>query len=52
MQGWAGKILDINLTDGSIETVPLDSEMARLFLGGFGPDLLSVLLLNAAQYPR
>jgi aldehyde:ferredoxin oxidoreductase len=36
MQGWAGKILDINLTDGSIETRPLDSEMARLFLGGRG----------------
>ena len=36
MQGWAGKILDINLTDGSIETLPLDSEMARLFLGGRG----------------
>jgi aldehyde:ferredoxin oxidoreductase len=36
MQGWAGKILDINLTDGSIETVPLDKEMARLFLGGRG----------------
>ena len=36
MQGWTGKILDINLTDGSIETVPLDMEMARLFLGGRG----------------
>lgn len=36
MQGWAGKILDINLTDGSINTVPLDMEMARLFLGGRG----------------
>jgi len=36
MLGWAGKILDINLTDGSIETVPLDMEMARLFLGGRG----------------
>ncbi len=36
MQGWAGKILDINLTDGSMETRPLDSEMARLFLGGRG----------------
>jgi len=36
MQGWAGKILDINLTDGSIETVPLDMEIARLFLGGRG----------------
>ncbi len=36
MLGWAGKILDINLTDGTIETVPLDMEMARLFLGGRG----------------
>jgi len=36
MQGWAGKILDINLTDGSMETRPLDKEMARLFLGGRG----------------
>ncbi len=36
MQGWTGKILDINLTDGSIETLPLDMEMARLFLGGRG----------------
>lgn len=36
MQGWTGKILDINLTDGSIETIPLDMEMARLFLGGRG----------------
>jgi aldehyde:ferredoxin oxidoreductase len=36
MQGWAGKILDIDLTSGSIETVPLDREMARLFLGGRG----------------
>ena len=36
MLGWAGKILDINLTDGSIDTVPLDMEMARLFLGGRG----------------
>lgn len=36
MEGWAGKILDINLTSGTIETVPLDLEMARLFLGGRG----------------
>lgn len=36
MQGWAGKILDINLSDNSVETVPLDMEMARLFLGGRG----------------
>ena len=36
MQGWAGKILDINLGSGSVETIPLDREMARLFLGGRG----------------
>ncbi len=36
MQGWAGTILDINLSEGSIETVPLDKEMARLYLGGRG----------------
>ncbi len=36
MQGWAGKILDINLTTGSIESRPLDMEKARLFLGGRG----------------
>ena len=36
MQGWAGKILDINLTTGAIDTLLLDREMARLFLGGRG----------------
>ncbi|MDX1416513.1 MAG: aldehyde ferredoxin oxidoreductase N-terminal domain-containing protein, partial [Candidatus Promineifilaceae bacterium] len=36
MQGWTGKILDINLTEKTIETIPLDREMARLFLGGRG----------------
>lgn len=36
MQGWVGKILDIDLNRGSIETRPLDMEMARLFLGGRG----------------
>ncbi len=36
MEGWAGKILDIDLTSGSIETHPLDMEMARLYLGGRG----------------
>ena len=36
MQGWTGKILDINLTEGTIDTVPLDREMALLFLGGRG----------------
>jgi aldehyde:ferredoxin oxidoreductase len=36
MQGWAGKILDINLSDNRIESFPLDREMARNFLGGRG----------------
>jgi aldehyde:ferredoxin oxidoreductase len=36
MEGWAGKILDIDLTSGSIETHPLDMKMARLYLGGRG----------------
>lgn len=36
MEGWAGKILDIDLTSGEISTHPLDREMARLFLGGRG----------------
>ena len=36
MEGWAGKILDINLTTGTIESTPLDMDMARLFLGGRG----------------
>jgi len=36
MEGWAGKILDIDLTTGEISTQPLDMEMARLFLGGRG----------------
>lgn len=36
MNGWAGKILDINLTSGEIKTYPLDEKMARLYLGGRG----------------
>ncbi len=36
MEGWAGKILDINLSNRTINTIPLDLEMARLFLGGRG----------------
>jgi len=36
MHGWSGKILDINLETGAIETRPLDQKMARLFLGGRG----------------
>ena len=36
MEGWAGKILDIDLTAGSITTQALDMDMARQFLGGRG----------------
>src|SRR5512136_2276706 len=36
MNGWAGKILDIDLTSGVIKSYPLDMEMAHLFLGGRG----------------
>src|SRR5512134_877518 len=36
MYGWAGKILDINLSSGEIKTYPLDEEKARLFIGGRG----------------
>ncbi len=36
MHGWTGKILDINLSQGEIKTVPLDFETARLLLGGRG----------------
>ena len=36
MEGWAGKILDIDLGNGAIQSYPLDTEMKRLFLGGRG----------------
>jgi aldehyde:ferredoxin oxidoreductase len=36
MQGWAGKILQIDLSSGAIETLPLDMEMAHQYLGGRG----------------
>ncbi len=36
MEGWTGKILEIDLTSGAIRTLPLDMEIARLFLGGRG----------------
>jgi aldehyde:ferredoxin oxidoreductase len=36
MEGWAGRILDIDLTTEKIEVLPLDMELARLFLGGRG----------------
>jgi aldehyde:ferredoxin oxidoreductase len=36
MHGWNGRILDINLTDGQVKFIPLDMEMAKLYLGGRG----------------
>lgn len=36
MNGWAGKVLDIDLTSGEIKTYPLDERKARLFIGGRG----------------
>jgi len=36
MEGWAGRILNIDLTTETVEVVPLDMTLARLFLGGRG----------------
>lgn len=36
MNGWCGKILDIDLNEQSCQVYPLDMEMARLFVGGRG----------------
>ncbi len=36
MQGWAGKILDIDLTTRTIKSRALDEDIAHLFLGGRG----------------
>ena len=36
MEGWSGKILEVNLSTGGTETHALDTDMARLFLGGRG----------------
>lgn len=36
MNGWSGKILDVDLSESTIEVHPLDREMAHLFLGGRG----------------
>ncbi len=34
--GYAGKVLRVNLDDGSYRTEPLDMEEARLYIGGRG----------------
>lgn len=45
MHGWASKILEINLSRSEVNEIPLDMDMARLFLGGRG--LGARLLWNA-----
>ncbi|MCD4686411.1 MAG: aldehyde ferredoxin oxidoreductase family protein [Anaerolineae bacterium] len=36
MKGWTGKTLHVDLTTGSIETKPLDMDIAKQFIGGRG----------------
>lgn len=36
VSGYAGKVLDVNLTDGTIEKTPLDPTDAQRFLGARG----------------
>ncbi len=36
MEGWAGKILDVNLSDGTVKSYPLDMDLAHQFIGGRG----------------
>jgi len=36
MNGWMGKILEVNLTTSTVSERPLDMDMARLYLGGRG----------------
>ncbi|HML03384.1 MAG TPA: aldehyde ferredoxin oxidoreductase family protein [Candidatus Bathyarchaeia archaeon] len=36
MLGYAGRILRVDLTDGKIETEPLDIELAKKYIGGMG----------------
>ena len=34
--GWAGKLLDVDLTQGKIEKKPIDETLALRFIGGRG----------------
>jgi len=36
MYGYAGKILVVDLTSGDIQTIPIEEELARKYLGGLG----------------
>jgi aldehyde:ferredoxin oxidoreductase len=43
MNGWQGKVLRVNLTDGTLKTDPLDPQVARNYIGGRG---LGIYYLN------
>jgi aldehyde:ferredoxin oxidoreductase len=43
MNGWQGKVLRVNLTDGTLKTDPLDPQVARDYIGGRG---LGIYYLN------
>jgi aldehyde:ferredoxin oxidoreductase len=34
--GYVGKILEVNLDSGKLKDIPLDEEMAKMYLGGKG----------------
>lgn len=36
LNGYAGKMLLVNLSDGKVEDIPVDENLARRFLGGYG----------------
>lgn len=36
LHGWAGTILDVDLTSGKIEKIPLSMELAQKYIGGSG----------------
>mgnify|MGYP000595175434 CR=1 FL=1 len=51
MNGWAGQVLDIDLTSGAIKTYPLDEKMAHLFLGGRGLGARMLVVAVPADVP-
>lgn len=42
MHGWAGRVLDVNLTTGEIKKLPLDMGLAKMFLGGRGLNAITL----------
>jgi aldehyde:ferredoxin oxidoreductase len=49
MNGWQGKLLWVNLSEGTIDTKPLDPQVAKAYIGGRG---LGIHLLNQSVDPR